>query len=143
MITRKCLLPIVVCTLFAMIVGCGGKSRVDDIRDATLIDWLNDKKVTVAKGVIFDDVWRIEPGQVSDFKVIRDTENPRDPSNQDRCFTAHVSFRATVKGQGIQINEGMIRYTHTKPPRSLVGPTATFVKFIDFVPLSVNRIGNY
>ena len=38
MITRKCLLPIVVCTLFAMIGGCGGESRFKDFDEAIRLD---------------------------------------------------------------------------------------------------------
>lgn len=142
MITRKCLLPIiVVCTLFAMIGGCESKSGVGD---AKLIEWLNGQKVTVAKGLIFDSVWRIEPGEISDFKVIRNSEVTPDPKYPNsRCLTAHVSFRATVKGQGIQINDGIIRYKYHAPPRNLFSPTVTFTDdFIDFVPISVSRIGN-
>ena len=77
-----------------------------------------------------DDYWRIDEGEISDFKLIRVTQNPA-----DKICSAIVSFRATGKGSGIQVSEGIIRYRSTSDD-----PTMLYC--IDFVPVSVTKIGN-
>jgi hypothetical protein len=97
--------------------------------DAGFIDWLIGKDITVEKGMVFDSWWHVEPGEISDFKVIGISE-----SLPDRTYTATVSFRATARGRGIQVREGLIRYKNADTPGKL--------KFVEFVPVSVSRIGN-
>jgi hypothetical protein len=126
--TPKCLLVVLAGAVSVTTTGCSNPSALPRPSDAGFIDWLNGQRVTYAKGVIFDDVWRIDPGEVSDFKVIRIANNP------DRIYTATVSFRATAKGRGIQVNEGAIRYKNANQDSKL--------EFVDFVPVSVARIGN-
>jgi hypothetical protein len=129
MVLRRCLLVVLAGALSALTTGCSNPEGLPRPSDAGFIDWLNGQRVTSAKGVIFDDVWRIDPGEVSDFKVVRITNNPA-----DHIYTATVSFRATAKGRGIQVSEGAIRYKNASEPGKL--------QFVDFVPVSVARIGN-
>ena len=127
--TRRCLPVLVVSALSALITGCTNPEGLPRLSDAGFIAWLDGQRVTSAKGVIFDDVWRIESGEVSDFKVIRITNNPA-----DRIYTATVSFRATAKGKGIQVGEAAIRYKDATESGK--------AQFVDFVPISVSQIGN-
>jgi hypothetical protein len=130
--TRRCVLVVFAGALSALAAGCAGPVNPPSIprpSDAGFIKWLNGEKITAERGLILDSVWRIEPGQVSDFNVKSITENPA-----DGIYTATVSFRATAKGSGIQVGEGVIRYKDAKEPGKL--------QFVDFVPVSVSRIGN-
>jgi hypothetical protein len=130
--TWRCVLVLLAGALSALASGCADPANPPSIprpTDAGFIDWLNGEKITYERGVILDSVWRIDPGEVSDFKVIRITNNPA-----DGIYTAAVSFRATAKGRGIQVSEGVIRYKNASQPGKL--------QFVDFVPVSVARIGN-
>jgi len=129
MVIRRCFLIVLAGALSALMTGCSNPEGLPRPTDAGFIDWLNGQRVTSAQGVIFDDVWRIDPGEVSDFKVIRITNNPA-----DRIYTATVSFRATAKGSGIEVSEGSIRYKDANEKGK--------IQFVDFVPITVKRIGN-
>ena len=131
--TPKCFLVFLVVVLNGLMIGCSNPHNLPLPSDAGLIDWLKGQKVTTAKGVIFDDVWTIESGEVSDFRVISVTKNP-----SDKIYTVTVSFRAIGKGRGIHVREGVIRYKDVN--RS--GVNEGKLHFIDFTPVSFVRIGN-
>lgn len=137
--TRRCVLIFLAGALSVLSSGCADPANPRSLRrppDAGFIDWLNGEKITYERGVILDSVWRIEPGEVSDFKVVRITENPA-----DGIYTATVSFRATAGGRGIQVSEGVIRYKYDLAPKNASGALLA-LQFVDFVPVSVVRIGN-
>lgn len=126
----KCFLVFLVVVLNALMTGCSNPHGLPRPDDAGLISWLSGQKVLVDKGVFIDDWWVIAPGEVSDFKVIRITNNP-----SDKIYTATVSFRAIDGGRGIHVREGFIRYKETMDDNKKG-------EFIDFTPASFVRIGN-
>lgn len=91
--------------------------------------WLVGNVITVEKGIIWDDRWTIEPGEVSDLRILKLSQNPT-----DNIYTATVSFRATARGRGIQVNEAVIRYRDGAEPGQLT--------FVEFVPIAVAKIGD-
>ena len=125
---QKCFLVFLVVVLNALMTGCSNPHGLPRPYDAAFINWLNGEKVLVDKGVFINDWWIIAPGEVSDFKVIRITNNP-----SDKIYTATVSFRAIVGGRGIHVREGFIRYKDVNDNK---------LHFIDFTPVSFVRIGN-
>ena len=96
--------------------------------NAGFIEWLVGQRVTSAPGIIFNDVWLIEGGELSEFQVHKITTNPA-----IQTYAATVSFRATASGKGIQVSEAVIRYKHAEKLGKL--------QFVEFIVVAVSKIG--
>ncbi len=114
--------------------GLGLSQNVPRASNEDFMAWLVGQSVTVEKGIIFDDRWRIEKGQITDFKLIKVANN-----KADKIYTATIAFRASANGRGIQVNEAMLRYRNAIDANNLVSEDK--LQFVDFVPISVSRIG--
>ena len=129
----KCFLVFLVVVLNALMTGCSNPDNLPRPDDTGFINWLKGQKVLVDKGVFINNWWIIESGEVSDFRVIKITNNP-----SDKIYTATLSFRAIGGGRGIHVREGFIRYKDVNDK----GVNDGKLHFIDFTPVSFVRIGN-
>ena len=129
----KFFLTLVTIVMYSILLsGCGdflSTNTLPRCSDEGFLDWLNGKEITLEKGFLFNSTWQLEKGEISDFKVLRVTEN-----SVDKIYTATVSFKATAKGSGVNVSEAMIRYRQA--------PDKDKLKFVDFTPVTAFRIGN-
>ena len=98
-------------------------------RDEGFIEWMQGKKVKYDTVLLFDSYWTIEKGEVSNFRVLRITEN-----QAEKIYSATISFKATAKGTGIDVSEAIIRYKDSLQDNKLT--------FMDFIPVKFSKIGN-
>lgn len=110
--------------------GCDSeKVRYPCPSDEGLAHWLIGWDVLYAKGLIFDDYWTIEKGEISDLKVLTVSKD-----EQTGIISATISFNATAQGQGIKVDNAILRYRESK--------AKDYLTLVDRVLVSCYRIGN-
>lgn len=112
------------------LLACGwdwGKVRYPYPSNEGLAQWLVGWRVVYVKGLIFDDYWTIEKGEISDLKVLAVSKD-----EQSGIISATISFNATAQGRGVKVDNAILRYRESK----------THLTLVDRVLVSYYRIGN-
>ena len=98
--------------------------------DPQLIEWLYGQQLLVNRSLFGDRIWTIEPGEITEFAVIGDWEDPAQVS-----WGVRVQFVAQAKGAGIRAS-GLLRYYGD-------GTEGNGYMMRDFLPDQVERVGRW